>query len=467
MKKGFLFIISVLFAIILVNSRECRANYVFPPVKVEPLYPVGLRMSIPDEHGITLVAFHVKFNEDFDGLEAGSIAKDILKLRDGRWVYEDKQTQLRRDDILYYWIHVVYNGLGYNLVDQSHRVVDFYNYDGSVHIKSGIAPVEEQCTTKSTTWIFKSGSRQQACPGQLLFEEDFDTLNNTSWNLVQRFSGPPDDEFVVYMTNDVTDVSDGKLRIKPMLLDNKFGDNFASHGSLNLEGCTGAGTKECQRRGGGFYVLPPIISGRIDTKEKFEFLFGRVEVRAKLPHGDWVYPVIILESTENDWEFGIHHEIRIASSVGNRELTTTDNQNFNENILCAGGLTVRLNDSNAINMNCRALPKRRSSNPWSENLHIFELEWKNGLISVKVDGVKYGEQSVDASFGKRSYLVLGVAVGGIHEFADLVTSSGYVKPWGNVEAKALYKFNRAKGDWYPTWNAKTVLEVDYVKVWAL
>lgn len=69
--------------------------------------------------------------------------------------------------------------------------LDFYNYDGSVHINDRIAPVEEQCTTKSVTWIFKNGTRQRACPGQLLLEENFETLNNTSWNLVQRFSGPP------------------------------------------------------------------------------------------------------------------------------------------------------------------------------------------------------------------------------------------------------------------------------------
>lgn len=81
------------------------------------------RSSRTDEHGITLVAFHVKFNEDFNGLEAGQIARDILKVRDGRWIYEDRNTVLKRDDIIYYWVHVVYQGLGYNLIDQSHRVV--------------------------------------------------------------------------------------------------------------------------------------------------------------------------------------------------------------------------------------------------------------------------------------------------------------------------------------------------------
>lgn len=69
------------------------------------------------------MAYHVKVNEDFDGLEAGQIAKDILKVRDGRWTYQDRHTQLKRDDIIYYWIHVVYQGLGYNTIDKSYQVV--------------------------------------------------------------------------------------------------------------------------------------------------------------------------------------------------------------------------------------------------------------------------------------------------------------------------------------------------------
>jgi len=68
------------------------------------------------------VAFHVKINEDFYGLEAGQIARDIVKVRNGRWTYQDRQTQLNRDDIIYYWIHVVYRGLGYNTVDKSYPV---------------------------------------------------------------------------------------------------------------------------------------------------------------------------------------------------------------------------------------------------------------------------------------------------------------------------------------------------------
>ncbi|XP_029164297.1 beta-1,3-glucan-binding protein-like [Nylanderia fulva] len=455
---------SFLLAIFLVNIHEYRA-YTPPAAKVEPLHPTGLRISIPDEHGITLVAFHVKFNEDFDGLEAGHIARDILKVRNQRWTYQDRQTQLKRDDIIYYWVHVVYQGLGYNLIDQSFRVVDFYNSDGT---KYNSDTGEQSCTTTSTTWIFENGERRQTCPRQLLFEDNFDNLNTTNWNSIQRFAGAPDYEFVVYMTNDVTDVTDGRLRIKPILLDTKFGTDYTSRGRLILEGCTGqVGSNECQRQAAGSYILPPLISGRLNTKGKFEFLFGRVEVRAKLPRGDWVYPLITLESAENTWEFGLHREIRIASSVGNDELKTSSNENINNRLLSAGGLTASLNESNAQSINLSKMPKRQSSKSWSDEFHIFEIEWQTGLIVVKVDGVQYGEQTMDGSFSKPSYLTLAVAVGGIHEFADHVTSAGNVKPWRNVEAKAMYKFYRAKDNWYPTWNSQTGLQVDYVKIWAL
>jgi len=120
-----------LLAIFLANICENYAAYNPPAATVQPLHPVGLRISVPDEQGIKWVAFHVKFNEDFDGLEAGHIAKDILEVRNGRWTYEDRHTQLKRDDIIYYWINVLHQGQGYNLVGQSYRVVDFYNYDGT------------------------------------------------------------------------------------------------------------------------------------------------------------------------------------------------------------------------------------------------------------------------------------------------------------------------------------------------
>lgn len=112
------------------------------------------------------------------------------------------------------------------------------------------------------------------------------------------------------------------------------------------------------------------------------------------------FVVITLESTENTWQLGLYREIRIASSVGNEELTTPEGETVNGRILAAGGLSVFANESNAQSIDRMTLPKRQSSKSWSDDFHIFEIIWKSGLIVVKVDGVQYGKQTVNASFGK-------------------------------------------------------------------
>ena len=70
----------------------------------------------------------MKFNDEFTSLEAGTIARDVIKPKNGRWIYEDRSTILNKGDVIYYWIHVVYNGLGYNLVDQQHIVTGNYYF---------------------------------------------------------------------------------------------------------------------------------------------------------------------------------------------------------------------------------------------------------------------------------------------------------------------------------------------------
>jgi len=166
-----------------------------------------------------------------------------------------------------------------------------------------------------------------------------------------------------------------------------------------------------------------LISGNLNTKGKFEFLFGRIEIRAKLPHGDWVYPgkliitlryqflfiyfckyifallVITLTSVENTSEFGFYRNIRIASLFGNEELRS-ENVDINNHILYAGALVTSLNNSDISHNNRLQLPKRLSEESWSNSFHIYEIEWKSGLIVTKVDGVQYGQQNVDNSFGK-------------------------------------------------------------------
>lgn len=38
------------------------------------------------------------------------------------------------------------------------------------------------------------------------------------------------------------------------------------------------------------YILPPLQAGQIHTKNSFSFKYGKVEVQAKMPMGDWIVP---------------------------------------------------------------------------------------------------------------------------------------------------------------------------------
>ena len=39
-------------------------------------------------------------------------------------------------------------------------------------------------------------------------------------------------------------------------------------------------------------MLPPIQSAYLQTKETFNFKYGKVEVKAKLPKGKWLWPAV-------------------------------------------------------------------------------------------------------------------------------------------------------------------------------
>ena len=68
----------------------------------------------------------------------------------------------------------------------------------------------------------------------------------------------------------------------------------------------------------GANIINPIQSARLRTAETFSFKYGKVEVNASLPRGDWIWPAIWLLPTHQ--EYGIwpaSGEIDIIESRGN------------------------------------------------------------------------------------------------------------------------------------------------------
>lgn len=159
----------------------------------------------------------------------------------------------------------------------------------------------------------KKSSTESESWGEVIFFDDFDNFNLSTWQHEITGGGGGNYEFQYYTNNRSNSyVKDGTLYIKPTLTSDKYDEEFIKHGTLNLEGaypanlCTAPAWNGCNRVGNyeAGYIVNPIQSARIRTVNSFSFTYGRVEVEAKMPKGDWIWPAIWLLPTDNaygDW----------------------------------------------------------------------------------------------------------------------------------------------------------------------
>lgn len=152
-------------------------------------------------------------------------------------------------------------------------------------------------------------------------------------------------------------------------------------------------------KGGKLYT-----SARIVSKGKGDWLYGRIEVRARLPRGKGTWPAIWMLST--DWKYGgwpASGEIDIMEHVGFdpgiiHGTIHTDAYNHIKGTQKEGKVTVS-DASNAF--------------------HVYGVEWTSDKMTFFVDDNRY--YSVDRSpsedfrgwpFDQRFHLIMNIAVGG-------------------------------------------------------
>lgn len=104
------------------NAEQTDKPYTFPEPLIEAYEPRGLRVSIPDEEGIELFAFHGNINKRLDMIDAGDLSKDVVAKTADRWVFEDKRAALHEGDTLHFWLFVIKNHLGYKLDNQTYTI---------------------------------------------------------------------------------------------------------------------------------------------------------------------------------------------------------------------------------------------------------------------------------------------------------------------------------------------------------
>ncbi|KAH8307494.1 hypothetical protein KR044_013451, partial [Drosophila immigrans] len=469
--------------------------YEVPEAKIEVFYPKGFEVSIPHEEGITLFAFHGKLNEEMEGLEAGTWARDIVKMKNGRWTFRDRQATLKPGDILYYWTYVIYNGLGYRWDDGAYAVSAYSGSTPSPLPKPG--PPIQVVTTPSShvpdidiridncvpakTQINGIPAR---CVNQLVFEDEFrGKLDTSKWQLEHRFSRAPDYEFNIYVNDPETISLNGEhVQLRTYGTTQLYKQQLDSRLDLGTD-CTGAkGTEECLRDARGRRIperLPPVVTAQLSSKQSFAFKYGRVEVRAKMPNAKFVVPQLWLEPKANTYGEGDYQsgQLRIAYT---RQGAATKPDLY-------AGAVLNANEPLRSNKLCHKLGSSDSSQDWSDSFHNYTMEWTPRQIRWLVDGEEICKQGSDAGafsetsvtnrrlpnaeelekgtgiapFDQEFYLTFGLSVGGFNEFFY------DEKPWHEKEPRAMINFWKTIKPELDQWKDGGHLDIDSVKVYAL
>ena len=296
-----------------------------------------------------------------------------------------------------------------------------------------------------------------------------------------------------YYTNNRSNsfVRDGVLYLKPTLTTDLVGESSLMNAEINLWGsapadqCTGNAFYGCQRAGGGGgNILNPIQSARIRTARSFSFKYGRVEIRAKLPKGDWIWPAIWMMPRWNAYgSWPASGEIDIMESRGNGPSYTGGGYN-------TYGSTLHWGPDYARNSYTKTHGEYElSGSNFADDWHIFGLKWDESGIYTYVDNesnrvmsIPFTESFWDrgqfestgahnpwanrpnaAPFDQKFYLILNVAVGGTANFFPDGVGG---KPWNNDDPHAVNAFWNARDQWLPTWKGDdTAMKVDWIRVY--
>lgn len=129
-------------------------------------------------------------------------------------------------------------------------------------------------------------------------------------------------------------------------------------------------------------VLPPVRSARLTTKKGASIKYGRVEVNAKLPQGDWLWPAIWMLPTDSvygDWPRS--GEIDILESRGNNY---TYNTNGGGNDYAIGTLHWGPDtDNDAYSLSSKR--KQALHSQYGDDFHVYGVEWTEKYLFTYVD----------------------------------------------------------------------------------
>jgi hypothetical protein len=226
-------------------------------------------------------------------------------------------------------------------------------------------------------------------PYCLVYDENFQTLDSNVWTHEVQIDGfgtgafdwtttDPKNAFVdgdglhivPTLTNETTDINNDKIY-------NGYTLNLTSDGTCTSTSLSSCAIESNSTKG---TMIPPVRSARLVTRGKKSIRYGKVEVVAQLPKGDWLWPAIWMmpeNSTYGDWPKS--GEIDIMESRGNAPGYSAGGRDVYTSTLHWGMDTI----TDAFWRTTAGRVLRRTD--YSKSFHTFGMEWSEDYIVTYVD----------------------------------------------------------------------------------
>ncbi|KAI9826979.1 MAG: hypothetical protein M1819_007073 [Sarea resinae] len=321
------------------------------------------------------------------------------------------------------------------------------------------------------------------------FSEGFDTKTWTKEVEVGGFGNGQFEETT--NTEENVFIDNGKLVIKPTLQEASLINHNNVINLLKTGSCSSKVWSDCVAvtNTTNGTIVNPVKSGRISTKKGAFIRYGRVEVTATLPAGDWLWPAIwMLPVVDTYGEWPQSGEIDIMESRGNNHTYAQGGNNIMSSALHWG-------PNSAQDAWWRTNVKRNALHTtFAEKSHTFGLEWSekylftylnNRLLQVLYTNFNQplyqrghfplsdsnGTRLLDTwsqtgrdstPFDQDFYLIMNVAVGSTNGWFEDGKSG---KPWVDHSPTAKKDFWDSQAQWYPTWEKNGQMTISSVKMW--
>lgn len=217
----------------------------------------------------------------------------------------------------------------------------------------------------------------------VIFQDEFKTFNTSFWNKETHAAGWTNQELQSYDPSHVTVGKDGDKTVLILTAERKNG---------------------------------LIMSGRVNTKAKKSFKYGKLEASIKLPRtANGLWPALWLMG-DNNKEWPACGEIDIME-MGDAEGIKSGNTTKRVNTALHFGPDVKNHEQQYFSSNATA-------NLQDGNYHLYTMVWDENKIAVSIDNIPFNTFDIKNNpyFHGNFFVLLNLAVGGA--YTGITNSSG-------------------------------------------